>query len=182
MRPDGIKLSRLHRWTFYVAFALLFVTGVTWSVVHDGLPWLGFDDGLSRNSMVPLLLDVHGAAAMAALLAIGSLVPQHIAWAWKGRLNRLTGGLILGTQALFIGTGYALYYAGDEALRSFASDLHLILGLGFPLVLIGHIVEGRRRRASLRARASPVHSLQDGLYAALDTRATEPARKRGAAP
>jgi len=181
MRPDGIKLSHLQRRTFYAAFAVLFVTGVAWSVLHDGLAWLGYDDDSSRYSIVPTLLELHGAAAMVALVALGSLVPQHIEWAWTGRINRLTGVVMLGTQALLVGTGYALYYAGDEAVRTYASDLHLFVGLGFPLILVGHIVEGRRRRAAMRARsASPVHSLQEGLYASLDARAVEMAQQRKA--
>ena len=173
MRPNGIKLSDLHRWMLYTVFAVLFITGVAWFVLHDALAWFGYDEGLSPHPIAPLLLSVHGGAAMLALLVLGSLVPQHMKWAWKGRMNRLTGGLMLGTQALFIITGCALYYAGDDTVRAFASDLHLVLGLGFPLVLIGHIVEGRRRRAAMRTRISPVHALQQGLYASFDARASE---------
>jgi hypothetical protein len=180
MRPDGIKLPAWQRWTVYLAFGVLFVTGVAWSLLHDGLPRLGYE-ALSELAVVPLLLDIHGAAAMAALLVLGSLLPQHIKWAWSGRLNRFTGGLILATQGLFIATGYALYYVGDETLRAYASDLHLLLGLGLPLVLVGHIVVGRRQRAALLALSSAA-AMQEEYYANFTTRATDMARKRKIVP
>jgi hypothetical protein len=172
MPPNGIKLSVLHRWTLYAVFAVLFVTGLAWFVLEDVLAGFGYDDGLAAHPIAPLLLSIHGAAAMLALLVLGSLVPQHIKWAWSGRMNRLTGAVLVGTQALFVLSGYALYYAGNENLRAYASDLHLVFGLGFPLILAGHIVEGRRRRV----RASPVHVLQQGLYASFDARADAPHR------
>jgi hypothetical protein len=176
MRPDGIKLTASQRWMVYAVFAVLFVTGVVWSVLHDGLPRLGYD-ALSQLSIVPMLLELHGAAAMLALIVLGSLMPQHIKWAWTGRLNRFTGGLMLSTQALFIGTGYALYYAGDEAFRVYASNVHLVLGLGFPLVLVGHIIVGRRHRAAILALSSSAPT-RDEIYADFAARAEEMARKR----
>ena len=180
MRPDGIKLSAWQRWTVYLVFGVLFVTGLAWSLLHDGLPRLGFD-ALSELGIVPVLLDIHGAAAMAALVVLGSLMPQHIKWAWSGRLNRWTGGLILATQSLFIATGYALYYAGDETFRAYASNVHLLLGLGLPAVLAGHIIVGRRQRAAILALSSAA-ATQAEYYANFTTRATDMARKRKIVP
>lgn len=154
MRPNGIKLSRTHQAVLYAAFLALYASGVTWYVLHDALAWLGEVPEDWSSPVEPFLLQIHGAAAMLALLVLGSLMPQHIKWAWTGKMNRSTGALMLSTQALLILTGYALYYAGDEGLRSFASGLHLVIGLGFPLLLVWHIVEGRRREAARRAAAT----------------------------
>jgi hypothetical protein len=154
MRPSSAALSRLHRKTLYCVFAVLFLSGIAWYVLHDGLAWLGFDNGDTRDPFETFLLKLHGAAAMAALVVLGSLVPQHVKWAWQNRENRRTGVLMLSTQALLVVTGYALYYSGDEDVRVLASELHLIIGVGFPLILAWHIVEGRRRRASLREKAA----------------------------
>lgn len=181
MRPDGIKLSPWQRWTIYHVFAVLFVTGLAWSLLHDGLPRLGYE-ALSELPVVPVLLDIHGAGAMAALVVLGFLMPQHIKWAWSGRLNRFTGGLILATQGLFIATGYALYYAGDEIFRAYASDVHLVLGLGFPLVLVGHIIVGRRRRAAILALSSAAAATQEEYFAHFTARATDMARRRKVVP
>jgi hypothetical protein len=153
MRPSGAALSRLHRKTLYAVFAVLFLSGVAWYFLHNGLAW-GLDNDGPRNPFEAFLLKLHGAAAMAALLVLGSLVPQHLKWAWQNRENRRTGALMLSAQALLVLTGYALYYSGDEDVRVFASDLHLIIGVGFPLVLVWHIIEGRRRRTSLREKAA----------------------------
>jgi len=169
MRPNGIKLSGLHRTALYGAFTVLFLTGAAWSVLDDGFAWLGY--GGDGNPISPILLDIHGGAAMLALLVLGSLFPQHVKWAWSGGMNRVTGGLMLSTQSLLVLTGYALYYAGDDGVRSVASGLHLAIGLGFPAILLWHIIEGRRRVAARRAQSSAVHGLQEGLYAAFDERA-----------
>ena len=151
MRPNGIKLSRRHQMTLYGSFGVLYVTGVAWYVFHDDRVAALFGSDGWRFSIQPILLQIHGAAAMLALVALGSLVPQHIKWAWKGRMNRSTGGLMISTQALLVLTGYALYYAGGEDLRARASQLHFAIGACFPVLLAWHILEGRRRLSEQRA-------------------------------
>jgi len=150
MRPSGISLSRLHRRALYGVFAVLFLTGVAWYLLDNGLGVVGVRDSDPSRAIQSMLLKVHGAAAMLALIVLGSLVPYHVKWAWKVGLNRGTGGLMLSTQVLLIVTGYALYYSGDEDVRAFAGNLHLIIGLGFPVILGWHIAEGRRRMQSTR--------------------------------
>ena len=144
MPRSSFSLSRLHRIVLHGAFAVLFVSGVAWAVLSGELTWPGYRGELERAEIVPWLLDIHGAAAIAALLVLGSLVPQHIKWAWKGQLNRLTGSLMIGTQTLLVGTGYGLYYAGDDMMRTLSQTLHLALGLAFPLLILGHIVNAAR--------------------------------------
>lgn len=145
MRPDGVRLSPLHRATLYGTFAVLAASGALWALLHDGLPFLGIALP-AWHGAEPSLLALHGAAAMLMLLVLGSLVPQHVKWSWKGRLNRGTGGSMVATQVLLLVTGYALYYAGGEEARTVASDIHLAVGVGSPLLLLWHIVAGRRRR------------------------------------
>jgi hypothetical protein len=152
MRPDGLRLSPLHRATLYGSFAVLTASGMLWALLHDGLPLIG----VSRrawHAAEPFLLALHGAAAMLTLLVLGSLAPQHVKWAWKGRLNRSTGALMVVTQTLLVVTGYVLYYAGGEESRVVASDIHIAIGIGVPLILAWHVVEGRRRRRQARRAA-----------------------------
>ncbi|MBV8472441.1 MAG: hypothetical protein JO255_18130 [Alphaproteobacteria bacterium] len=166
MRPNGITLSRRHQMTLYGSFGALYVTGIAWYILHDdqAAPFFASDGG---NSIAPILLQIHGAAAMAALLVLGSLVPKHITWAWTGRMNRSSGGLMIATQALLVMTGYALYYAGDERLRADASQLHFAIGACFPALLAWHILEGRRRSSEKRATAARVRaSLKAALTSA----------------
>ena|SRR5437764_13558448 len=164
MRPDGIRLSPLHRATLYGSFAVLTASGMLWALFHDAPPLMGIG-GRAWHTAEPFLLALHGAAAMLTLLVLGSLAPQHVKWAWKGRLNRSTGALMIATQALLIATGYALYYAGGEDSRVVASDLHLAVGIGVPLILVWHVVEGRRRRRQTR-RATRWHARHNTHYPA----------------
>jgi hypothetical protein len=92
----------------------------------------------------PWSLKLHGAAAMAILVILGTLLPTHVRFAWHARRNRPNGIMLISVFAFLILTGYGLYYFGDERLRSWTSCLHLVVGLALPLALILHIRSGRR--------------------------------------
>jgi hypothetical protein len=47
-------------------------------------------------------------------------------------------------NAVLIATAFGLYYLGAETVRSWASDLHIGAGLALPVLLVVHIVAGRR--------------------------------------
>jgi hypothetical protein len=55
---------------------------------------------------------------------------------------------MLGLNGILIASGYALYYAGGEGVRSIASPLHWIAGLGLPPLLVWHWWEGRSTRVT----------------------------------
>ena len=141
---------------------------------------LAYETGHKLADLHAMADHVHAAQDVGAAIASGSfktmgmivapcsirsLAPQHVKWAWKGRLNRSTGALMIATQALLIATGYALYYAGGEDSRVVASDLHLAVGIGVPLILVWHVVEGRRRRRQTR-RATRWHARHNTHYPA----------------
>jgi len=161
MRPNGIKMSWRHRMALYLSFGALWVTGSAWYVLHDDQAARFFGGDGWGLSIPPVLLQIHGAAAMLALLGLGSLVPQHIKWAWTGRMNRSTGSLMIAVQAILVVTGYALYYAGDEGLRAYASQLHFVIGACCPVLLVWHIAEGRRRSAELKAASARARAERD---------------------
>jgi heme A synthase len=151
MRREGLRFSlRLRRW-FYGVFGVLFVSGAAWLAFHQ---WGAVENefGPAPNPAGPWLLRLHGAAAMAALVLLGILLPLHVRRAWHARRNRSHGVLMLGLCALLVVTGYALYYAGGEQIRHHAALIHDVLGLALPLFLIWHIVQGRRSRPERRAR------------------------------
>lgn len=177
MRLNGIRLSGVHRTILYAAFTVLFLSGAAWSLLNIGGDRQS--DADVARPLAPILLDIHGAAAMLALLVLGSLIPQHIKWAWSGRMNRVTGTLMLSTQSLLVMSGYALYYAGNEDMRALAHDLHVAIGLGFPIILLWHILEGRRHAASQRTQRFSVHGQQEGLYAVFDQRANKITHRAG---
>jgi hypothetical protein len=105
---------------------------VYWALIH----YAGVNPYLSE----PLLMKIHGAAAMVALVAIGSLLAFHVPGGWAERRSRPSGSAMLVICALLTLTGYLLYYAGAETARDISSYVHLALGLALPVVLGAHLL------------------------------------------
>lgn len=145
MRPDGLRLSGRHRTWLHGTFVVLFLSGAMWWVLQR---WFQIDNGFGpqRHPAQQWLMPLHGAAAMLALVVVGTLIPLHIKRGWRAKLNRPNGILLIGFVLLLTLSGYALYYSGSEALRNNASIVHTALGLFFPAMLLWHILSGRRSR------------------------------------
>jgi hypothetical protein len=103
---------------------------------------------------------VHGGIAMIALLVLGALAPLHLQRSWRAGRNRLSGSAVVAANAMLIVTAFALYYAGSDAVRVVAADIHIAAGLGLPVLIVTHIVLGRRTHAFARqagqVRAGPL--------------------------
>jgi hypothetical protein len=140
--PDLIRLRSFNRRLLYGVLALLFFSGAAWACWNDLVPF----PGDFETSAKAWAMKIHGAAAMAILVLLGMLLTGHVRFAWRAGRNRGSGSLFLGMFALLTVTGYGLYYAGDERLRSWASFIHLGIGLALPVFLILHIWLGRRTR------------------------------------
>ena len=152
MKRTPIALSPRHQAWLYGALAILLVTGLIWAALHY---WgRGAEDEVS--AWEPRLMKIHGAAAMLALVMLGTLVPLHIKRAWHARRNRLSGALMIGWFGLLTVTGYGLYYSGGERLRQWTSWIHLLAGALIVPLLIWHVVAGWR--AMGRRRAAGVKS------------------------
>lgn len=155
-----VRLSQRHqRWLVATAVALL-ASGLGWLVAHDLLGGRG-EFGDAPHPSEPWWLRIHGAAAMAFLIALGSLLPGHISRAWQARRNHRSGLFILGLVTLLIATGYGLYYAGDEQTRPWISCIHWLIGLAAAGAVPVHVVLGRRRVARHSA-AGPDTVLREG--------------------
>ncbi len=134
-----MRLKPAFRFALYAAFAVLFVSGATWLVADR---WKETSE-LAQEAAADLLM-VHGGAAMVALLLLGALVPLHVQRGWRAARNRIAGVAMVTFNAVLIVTAFGLYYAGSETLRPWMSDVHLWVGLAFPLLLLIHVVLGRR--------------------------------------
>lgn len=143
MKRRGIQLSTRHKRWFYSVTVLLFLSGAVWVLFS----WLA-EHNEKRADLFHLLkswsLKLHGAAAMAFLIALGILIPTHMKRAWQARRNRVNGAFFVTMITILVLTGYGLYYFGDEHWRSAASWIHLILGFAAPALLALHIWQGRR--------------------------------------
>ncbi|AST31273.2 hypothetical protein AB6Q13_05265 [Ralstonia solanacearum] len=139
-----VRLSQRHKRWLYATAAVLCISGLGWLVAHDLLGGQGaFGD--APHPSEPWWLRLHGAAAMAFLVALGSLLPGHVSRAWQMRRNHRSGLFMLGLVLLLIATGYGLYYAGDEQTRPWISCVHWVLGLAAAGMAPLHVYLGRRR-------------------------------------
>jgi hypothetical protein len=96
-------------------------------------------------------MKVHGAAAMAVLVLIGMLLNEHVRLAWRAGRNRANGSVFLSAFAVLTITGYGLYYAGGERLRAWTSWIHLAIGLVLPILLLIHILLGKKTRPTVQS-------------------------------
>ncbi len=132
-----MKLSGITRIWLYGTFSLLFGTGLGWVLLNRSV-----------------LLKFHGAAAMVFLVVFGMLLPTHVKKGIAAKKNRASGSLLIGSLAALIVTGYFLYYAGSEGVRTFSSQLHTFLGLASPVVLVAHVLYRYKRKIYRVIRAS----------------------------
>ena len=125
-------LARTHRLAIYATGAALVATGVAWALLH----YLA-----DERTAVPanaLLMKIHGAAAMVALVLIGALIPQHVGGGWRLARNRVSGLCLAALAGILAITGYLLYYAGSDLLHGGASLVHLAIGVAVPAALVAH--------------------------------------------
>lgn len=143
----------MQRRLLYTVFGILLATGVYWALVH----YLGFPP----NPGEPLLMKLHGGAAMIALVLVGGLLYAHVPAGWNERRSRVTGSAMLATCGLLAITGYLLYYTGDEAARAFSSYVHLAIGLALPIALALHLAVKPRQPAALPAASQPTQDRKE---------------------
>ena len=136
-----LRLKPSFRFSVYVIFAILFMTGAAW-LVADWQKDLAADE--SWQQIAANMLMVHGGMAMLALLLLGALIPMHLLRAWQSRKNRISGSVMATLNTVLIVTAFGLYYLGSEAVRPWASWLHLVAGCTVVLMFPIHIWLGRR--------------------------------------
>ena len=160
-RPDSIRLKRLERYFLYAVLALVFLSGVVWGYWN----YLVASPGDFEISAKAWAMKIHGGAAMAVLVLIGMLLNVHVRFAWRAGRNRVNGSIFLSALAVLSISGYGLYYAGGERLRAWTSWIHLAVGLVLPILLLIHVLLGRKTRptvqSSTKSRFTP-GDVEDG--------------------
>jgi len=139
------RLGPLHRRWLAICFAILFMSGLLWLGFHY-LVTVKTDFGEGPHPLQQWWLKLHGLAAMATLVIVGSLLPGHVRKAWQHHQNRLSGGTMVAWATTLTLTGYALYYFGSEMSRPIISATHWVMGIAALPLLIAHIISGRRTR------------------------------------
>lgn len=146
-------LAPRHQRIVVATSLFLALTGALWLIGHYFLAHAD-EFGASRHPIEGWALSLHGAAAMAFLVVLGSVLPVHARRAWHAGLNHASGLTVLGLALCLVLTGYGLYYAGSDSLRPWLSVGHWLIGLiGVPTLWL-HAILGRRAAARLHARLS----------------------------
>jgi hypothetical protein len=154
MSAPVVRLGPRHKRLAYATFALLWVSGALWLLFHYFLGVEG-DFGPEPHALEKWWLRLHGLAGMLALVALGSLLTNHVRLAWQRNKNRTSGLPMLALTVWLAVTGYALYYFASDANAAWLPLLHWIAGLALPLALTAHVVIGRVRAAHPHGRSNP---------------------------
>ena len=144
-----IRLAGWQESMLLAVFAGLVASGAVWLIYHHLVP---VRDDMGTHPAEAWSLRLHGGLAMAVLVLIGMLLPTHVLPAWRRRLNRGSGGVMMGTMVLLTVTGYLLYYAGSLWLRDAVSWLHWGVGLALPVLQGVHMLRGGRWRRGTEQR------------------------------
>ena len=144
----GARLSRRISAALLVTLAALWVSGVSWLVLHYLFSQPG-EFGLVRHPLETPALTVHGVLALLALFLLGWFAGRHASAAVSGR--RLASGwwLTLWLAALVIAGG-AQFFLASAAWQAGATLLHEILGAALLLPVLAH---GWHFSAAARERA-----------------------------
>ena len=141
------RLSRWQIWLLCLSLGLLWLSGAVWLLLHHYGQLQG-EFGPEVNPAEPWMLRLHGFALIPLLMGMGTLLLAHIPKGWRYRRQRIAGIILTAVMAILTVTGYLLYYLGDEGLRGTASVVHWAIGLGAPIVLAWHYLNGRKLRGS----------------------------------
>jgi hypothetical protein len=146
------KWPRRRRLGVYAVALGLWLSGVAWLVFHYFLATEG-PFGARPHPLEAWWLALHGALGFVSLWTLGLLWGVHVAQAWPLRRKRWSGITLLAGAGLLVGSGYLLYYAGNDVLRADAALLHWGLGLACPALFLAHRFA---RRAVVVVRAPSV--------------------------
>lgn len=129
------SLSAAQRVFVHVAATLVYASGLLRLAAHYALPYDA--QAMARHPLEAQTLAAHGAAAMAFLVALGSLLPRHIPEGWRARRNVVSGVAMIATAAWLAASGWALYYLGSETLHESLGLAHWLGGVAAgPLALM----------------------------------------------
>jgi hypothetical protein len=137
-------MLRADRLALYLAFGLLWATGIWWLVLDFWFAVPG-EFGVSPHAWAAPLLLAHGVLAVPALWLTGWVAARHSTPQWKARLRRGSGGSFAAMLLLLSASGFALFFLASDEAQHVTALAHEAIGVVFALFVLEHWYFGRRR-------------------------------------
>lgn len=137
----------------FVSVSATALTGITVWVMKDLLPRRDPFSVLG-HPWQPHVLAAHLLIAPAVVFALGLIAREHIVHGWRYGRNgdgRRSGLLTVLWALPMILSGYLLQVVTGDLLRRLLSVGHLVSGLLFTALFLGHLVRAWRRRSAAAA-------------------------------
>jgi hypothetical protein len=129
-------MSRALRGVIFAASALLWLSGVTWLVLHYGFASrTAF--GPLPNPFEPVVMRVHGLLAVCGVFLLGWITAAHVPARWLSGRNRISGLVLAASAVVLVVSGYALYYVTGTP-HELAAIIHEGLGALAVLAALAH--------------------------------------------
>ena len=127
------RLGKMPAWQRYFVFIGILSCSLT------GIAYLlGHEFHIERTVLgAHSVLVWHGIAAMAATMALGSVLPFHLKAGLKSRRKLWSGLSQLAFLTILLASGALLYY-GPEAMRDSVIEIHWMIGLTFFAIFLLH--------------------------------------------
>jgi len=139
VRPP--RLSRKRRFAVYAVALGIWATGAAWIVLHYFFA-RETEFGTSPHPLEFWSRAAHGAFGFASLWLFGLLWGSHMTDGWRSLRRRWSGSLMFVLFAWLVGSGYLLYYLGNDELIEVTALLHWSAGLLAPLPFLIHRFAG----------------------------------------
>jgi hypothetical protein len=151
-------VSRFERLLLDLSIGLSTLTGAVYFVMKE---WMRPRDPFSvlGHPWQPHVLAIHVLTGPLVVFALGLIAREHIVErirSGKPQTGRRTGLCITSLALPMVLSGYLLQVVTAPAGRRFLALLHLVSGLLFGLLFVGHLVATAARRRALSARRAVV--------------------------
>lgn len=146
------RVNSVPRWQrsfLYLSLSGLAVTGLAWMTLHYASGGFAGED--RPYARLHQLMVLHGVLGYAMAVAVGAFLGQHVATGWRSGRNLATGLSVATLFAVLMSTALVLYYSGEESVRTMASLIHQMLGLGLIMAVPLHVAGRRVRRMQATA-------------------------------
>ncbi len=147
-----VPLPPARRRAVYLVSGGVWATGGLWLIYHY---FMSVKDEFGFDTVHPWekwWLIAHAAVAIWATWMFGNLWLHHIKLGWNVRARWISGGSLFLVMLWLIGTGFLLYYVGNDKIRNLTALLHWIPGLAALVLFLLHLSFAWLRPKEAKAR------------------------------